>query len=221
MSKERCKTISFALLLASVGVFAAHAVWYFIILLLSDGSYGFNMQSFLLNLLPYGLPILTFALVWRALKKEQSCWCMADTVLGALFSLSFIAMAVHITAAGIVGDFHSAYFNISIYYTIPFGLLGLVWLIVRMRPRKDSPLAGKILFVLPLAALAAMVIHCAVFTINGLIEGFGTSGAPWAIYLLIFAVVYVTISLLLLAVYAVYRAVLRRRQKKAAEKAEN
>ena len=221
MSKERCKTISFALLLASVGVFAAHAVWYFIILLLSDGSYGFNMQSFLLNLLPYGLPILTFALVWRGLKKEQPSWCAADTVLSALFSLSFIAMAVHVTIAGALQGMANVYFNLPVIYAVPLCLFALIWLAVRLRPQTGAVTVQKVLYALPVLPLAAMAVHCGILCVTELSRDTMASSAPWWVLPLAVAMLYLCIALLLLAVYAVYCAVLRRKQKKAAEKAEN
>ena len=216
MSKKCYKICFFVLLLLSVAAALAHFVW-----AIADDEHVYGIDGFLLNLLPYGLPILTFALVWRGLKKEQPCWCMADTVLGVLFSLSFIAMAVHVTIAGALQGMANVYFNLPVIYAVPLCLFALIWLAVRLRPQTGAVTVQKVLYALPVLPLAAMVVHCGILCVTELSRDSMASSAPWWVLPLAVAMLYLCIALLLLAVYVVYCAVLRRRQKKAAKKAEN
>ena len=172
---------------------------------------GAVSQNVFFSLIPYGISILTFALVWRALCRAQPCWCAADTVLGILFSLSFLAMAVHATVEGIVGRMVDVYPNLPFYYLIALGILAFVWLVVRVRPGKGAPVAGKVLYALPVAALAAMAVHCIAICIAQMVREGGATGAPsWAEQLLC-VVAYLAAALVLLAVYGVYRLIRRRK----------
>lgn len=202
MKIQVLKRIAAGLFFLSVAVTLAHAV-------LLGGALA-NM------LLPYGLPVLTFALAWWALCRAQPRWCAADAVLGILFSLTFLAMAVHVTIEGINGDFLNTFSNLPYYYLIALGILAFVWLLVRVRPERSSPIAGKVLYALPFAALAAMVVHGSVLVAVQLVRR-PVSSAPWWVPLLLCVVSYLAVALALLAVYGVYRLEQKRRAGNAAK----
>lgn len=201
MKIQVLKRIAAGLFFLSVAVTLAHAV-------LLGGALA-NM------LLPYGLPVLTFALAWWALCRAQPRWDAGDTVLGGLFLLGFLAMAVHVTVEGIVDYRSGAAVNVAYGYLIALGILAFVWLFVRVRPGKHAPVAGKVLYALPLAALAAMVVHGSVLVAVQLVRR-PVSSAPWWVPLLLCVVSYLAAALALLAVYGVYRLVQKRRAGNAA-----
>lgn len=212
MNAKHWKWGAAGLFFFSVAVTLAHAVWYLVPFCSPEPPYAFHLASFLVTLLlPYGVSVLTFALVWRVLCRMQPRWCAADTVLGILFALSFLAMAVHVTVAGIVGKIVDVYPNLPLYYLITLGILAFVWLIVRVRPGKGSPLAGKVLYALPVAALAAMAVHCIAICIAQMAREGGATGAPSWVELLLCVVTYLAAALVLLAVYGVYRLIRRRK----------
>ena len=202
MKIQVLKRIAAGLFFLSVAVTLAHAV-------LLGGALA-NM------LLPYGLPVLTFALAWWALCRAQPRWDAGDTVQGGLFLLGFLAMAVHVTVEGIVDYRSGAAVNVAYGYLIALGILAFVWLLVRVRPERSSPIAGKVLYALPFAALAALAVHGIVICIAQLGQAFGETGAPGWIELLLCAVSYLILALALLAVYGVYRLVQKRRARNAA-----
>lgn len=212
VNAKYCKWIAAGLFFLSIAVTLAHAVWYLVPFCSPEPPYTFGLADFLVPLLlPYGVPVLTFALVWRALCRAQPRWCAADTVLGILFSLSFLAMAVHATVEGIVGRMVDVYPNLPFYYLIALGILAFVWLVVRVRPGKGAPVTGKVLYALPVAALAAMAVHCIAICIAQMVREGGATGAPsWAEQLLC-VVAYLAAALVLLAVYGVYCLIRRRK----------
>lgn len=187
----------------SIAAAVIHFVWAAVV-----SRQGGGLQGALLNVLPYGLPILTFALVRRALRRAEPCWGRADILFAALFSLCYLAMIVHVTVGGIAGDFDHVYYNMPLLYAIPLAAVGLVWAAVRIRPTAEMPVAGKILYALPFAALAAMCIHCGTLAI---IEGMRgvTSSFPWWAAPLLCSIPYLLAALALFGAYAVYRRVCR------------
>lgn len=201
------KTAAAVLFALSVAVTAAHFLW-----TIGDEEHALDLGGFLLNVLPYGLPILTYALAWRALRREEARWCMADTVLGILFTLSFLAMAVHVTAAGALQGMADVYFNLPVVYAIPLSLLALVWLAVRLRPQAEASVAKKVLFALPVLPLAAMAVHCGILCVTELSRESLAGSAPWWTLPLVFALLYLIGAALLVAVYAIYCAAARHRQ---------
>ena len=214
VNAKYCKWIAVGGFFLSAAVTLAHAVWYLVPFCFPEPPYAFGLMSFLVTLLlPYGVSVLTFALVWRALCRAQPRWCAADTVLGILFSLSFLAMAVHVTVDGIVGRMVDVYPNLPLYYLIALGILAFVWLVARVRPGKGSPVAGKVLYALPVAALAAMVVHCIAICIAQVVREGGATGAPSGAELLLCVVAYLAAALVLLAVYGVYRLIQRRKNR--------
>ena len=53
--------------------------------------------SMVMNLIPYGLPILVFASARSACVKDKPRWSISGFVTMTLFALSFLAMSVHVT----------------------------------------------------------------------------------------------------------------------------
>ena len=174
---------------------------------------GAVSQNVFFSLIPYGISILTFALAWRALCRAQPRWCAADTVLGLLFLLSFLAMAVHVIVGGIVNGFEDAFSNLSMYYVIPLSAIAFVWLVVRVRPGKGAPLADKVLYALPVAAMVAMAVHCGILCIKELSRNKLASSMPWWVLPVLVALLYLAAALVLLAVYGVYRLIQRRKNR--------
>lgn len=217
VNAKYCKWIAVGGFFLSAAVTLAHAVWYLVPFCFPEPPYAFGLMSFLVTLLlPYGVSVLTFALAWWALCRAQPRWDAGDTVPGGLFLLGFLAMAVHVTVEGIVDYRSGAAVNVAYGYLIALGILAFVWLFVRVRPGKHAPVAGKVLYALPLAALAAMVVHGSVLVAVQLVRR-PVSSAPWWVPLLLCAVSYLILALALLAVYGVYRLVQKRRAGNAAK----
>lgn len=213
MNTKHYKIIAEIALWLSVAAAAVHLIWYAVI----AGGY-FDIQSLLLlNVLPYGVPILTFALVRREIRREPLRWNIADTVFGAIVLLCYFAMVINVTVEGCTGDFAGVYFNVPLLYAIPLCITGMTWLFVRMKPKADMPVIGKVLYALPLAAIAAMFVHCGILSIEALTSKAITS-FPWWTAPFFCGIMYLIAVFLLFVLYALYYSVLKRKGNKELNK---
>lgn len=173
-------------------------------------SASVEIESMVLNVVPYGLPIALFAYANRLIRKD--CWKKTDTVFVSLFSLCYLVMAIHVTIEFAVPpfDFVAVYFNVPILYMIPLVAIAIVWAIVHMRPDKQSPKGQKVLFFLPLIAFAAMLVHCGIVCIVEACRNVQTS-FPWWTTPLIVGVCYLLGIVVLMAAYAIFYGVQKRR----------
>ncbi len=190
-------------LCTAIAVTVAHLIW--IIAYSAAGRFAVDVQSMLLNILPYGIPIAAFALSLRLVARAEKMWGISDVVFFSLILLTFVAMALHVTIEGVIGDFIAVYFNVPIVYAIPLAAIGIVWLIVRARPRGDLPKVGKILYFVPIAVLAAMVVHCGILSAVALSRMTTTTGASWWVIPLAFGLLYLLVAFVLFGVYALYK----------------
>ena len=202
------KKFSFILLtLLSIGVTALH-----FILFDQSNTMEVGIESFLLNVIPYGLPILVFSLASRASGKGKPRWSKAGANMMALFVLSFLVMSAHVTIAYFASkqDFINTYFNVPLLYAVPLLLFALLWLAMKKAPeQKESKktIGDKIINGLPVALLIAMLIHCGVVAIIDAVrlmnKPMATSFPWWAAPLLI-ALAYIAaigVSLLIRGIY--------------------
>lgn len=210
MNQKTNRIVSAVALSFSVAVAAAHFVW-----VLCAGQ-PVDGQGFLFAALGYGLPIAVFALARNLLRKETPRWRISDSVFGGAFLVLYLSMAICVTAVGLSKGIYDAFYNLPLLYLCAFVCLGIAWGAVRMRPRADASAANKVLFALPLAALCAMIVHAAVLGAAEYMRFVSDStlpatSAPWWTLPLLVAAIYLLAALVLFALYAVSRAVSRRR----------
>ncbi len=210
MNQKTNRIVSAVALSFSVAVAAAHFVW-----VLCAGQ-SVDGQGFLFAALGYGLPIAVFALARNLLRKETPRWSVSDSVFGGAFLLFYLSMAICVTAVGLSKGIYYAFYNLPLLYLCAFVCLGIAWGTIRMRPRADASAANKVLFALPLAALCAMIVHAAVLGAAEYMRFVSASplpaaSAPWWTLPLLVSVIYLFAALVLFALYAVSRAVSRRR----------
>lgn len=207
------KLLSDVLCWLSIAFAVAHFIW-------CAGVGYFDLQSLLLNVIPYGVPVFTFVLVRREFRRESPRWNKADTVFYVLLTLIYLAMILHVTVQGIIADFTNVYFNVPIIYSIPITLTDVLWLIIRMKPEPHSTVIVKILYTLPLITIVTMVVHCGVLLIiewtrNINNNGFPQTSFPWWGMPLLFGILYLLGVVLLFALYVLYRYVQNRKEKSA------
>lgn len=210
MNQKTNRIVAGIALMFSVAVAAAHFVW-----VLCAGQ-SVDGQGFLFAALGYGLPIAVFALAHNLLRKETPRWSVSDGVFGGVFLLFYLSMAVCVTAVGLSKGIYYAFYNLPLLYLCAFVCLGIAWGTVRMRPRADASAANKVLFALPLSALCAMVVHVVILGAAEYIRFVSASplpatSAPWWTIPLLVAAIYLLAALILFALYAVSRAVSRKR----------
>ena len=210
MNQKTNRIVSAVALSFSVAVAAAHFVW-----ALCAGQ-SIDGQGFLFAALGYGLPIAVFALARNLLCKETPRWRISDSVFGGVFLVLYLSMAICVTAVGLSKGIYDAFYNLPLLYLCAFVCLGIAWSAVRMRPRADAPAANKVLFALPLVALCAMVVHVVILDAAEYMRFVSDStlpatSAPWWTLPLLVAAIYLFAALVLFALYAVSRAVSRRR----------
>ena len=210
MNQKTNRIVAGIALLFSVAVAAAHFVW-----VLCAGQ-SIDGQGFLFAALGYGLPIAVFALAHNLLRKETPRWSVSDGVFGGVFLILYLSMAICVTAVGLSKGIYYAFYNLPLLYLCAFVCLGIAWGTIRMRPRTDASAAKKVLFVLPLAALCAMVVHVVILGAAEYIRFVSAStlpatSAPWWTLPLLVAAIYLLAALVLFALYALSRAVSRKR----------
>lgn len=169
-----------------------------------------DVGSMVMNLIPYGLPILVFASARGACVKDKPSWSRSGFLSMALFSLSFLAMSVHVTYAFFNSSqpFINAYFNLPIIYSAPMLLFAILWIGLKRRVTvKGQGVFGKFIVASPAIILVAMVIHVVIASVNEIIEqsdGLPMTSAPWWVTSLIISLAYIaalTIALLIRAIY--------------------
>lgn len=173
-----------------------------------------HTQSLSIILISYGFSILMAALAWNEGCKDRNVWKKAGVVMAALFAVSFLAMALHVTIAFMVRsyDYMNIYFNVPLWYAVPMYIFAILWAltkrnpIIEMNPRERT-LAGKMIDAVPVALLIAMLIHCGVVAIIDAVrlmnKPMATSFPWWAAPLLI-ALAYIAaigVSLLIRGIY--------------------
>ena len=202
------KKFSFILLtLLSIGVMALH-----FILFDKSNTMEVGIESFLLNVIPYGLPILVFSLASHASGKGKPRWSKVGVIMMTLFVLSFLALSAHVTIAYFVSkqDFINTYFNVPLLYAVPLLLFAMLWLATKKAPEQkktQKTVFGKIFNGLPVVLLIAMLIHCGVVAIIDAVrlmnKPMATSFPWWAMPLLI-ALAYIAaigVALLIRGIY--------------------
>ncbi len=179
---------------------AGHAVWALIEQPANVGGVALNMPS-------YVLPIAVFAWARKELKKEAPKWGIADTVCGGLFALCAIAMVAFITVRGALNvyGFISVYLNVALVFLIPISVFGVVWLMVRIKPRKEDGRVAKLLYALPALTVLAMLAHVAIDLIKLATRDSMATSFPWWTGALLLTCAYLPIALVLCGVYAIYR----------------
>lgn len=168
-------------------------------------------QSILLNLFPYGLPILIFALAVRSCATDKPRWSRSGIANMTLFALTFIAMSAHVTLAFFYSknSFINVYFNVPIIYLVPLLLFSILWLgtkNVTMNQGKKG-VFGKLISILPKLLLIAMVIHTVIASVAEIVRqsgGIPSTSAPWWVMPLVISLGYVVaiaFALLLRGIY--------------------
>jgi len=177
-----------------------------------------DVGSMVMNLIPYGLPILVFASARGACVKDKPSWSRSGFLSMALFSLSFLAMSVHVTYAFFNSSqsFINVYFNLPIIYSAPMLLFAILWLGLKKRVtvQGSNGIFGKLILASPAVILVAMVIHVVIASINTIIkqsDGLPTTGAPWWVTSLIIALVYIAILMIALLIRVIYNHIREKR----------
>ncbi len=207
MDKTKNKIIPSILFWTSIIAAVAHLIW------CAFDKMSIGIESIFLNVLPYGIPIFAFA---RARKGEAVS--RADNVLCTLFSLSYLAMIVHVTVAGIIDNdsFTNIYLNLPLIYLFPITLFGLGWMLVHTMPRKGSRVMHKILYTVLLLVIGAMVLHCGIVAVRSIIRyasGPIATSFPWWASALYTFLYYVIPVLAVLLIYGLYYWFINRRKK--------
>lgn len=123
---------------------------------LSPGSYG-------ISVIPYGVSLAVALFVFFSFLKKNCSWNVVDTGFWIAEILVFVAMTLHVfIQSSLDGDYAYAFFNVPICYLIGSGTIGLIWIIYRIRPQKQSAMALKIVYYCTIAVFAAMAIHVTV-----------------------------------------------------------
>ncbi len=170
-----------------------------------------DVGSIVMNLLPYGLPILVFASARSVCVKDKPRWSLSGFVSMTLFALSFIAMSVHVTYAFFYSSesFINVYFNLPIIYFVPLLLFAILWLGTKRRITVQGEIGifGKLIIASPAIILAMMVIHVAIASINEIIQqsdGLPMTSAPWWVTSLIISLAYIAALMVALLIRAIY-----------------
>lgn len=197
--KKNLKILSDIMICLSAVFAVAHFIWCMV-----DGR--FDLQSLMLNVIPYGLPIIIFVVVRCGFQRENPRWDKSDSVFAILFSLIYLAMVLHVTFAGAISDFADIYFNVPVIYAIVIAFTGLAWGIARTKPNADTSVIFKVLYVLVILTLAAMVVHCGILFIGEWIRMRNTtsipsSSFPWWTMPLLIALLYIVFAGVLFFVY--------------------
>lgn len=162
-----------------------------------------DIQSLLLNVIPYGLPILVCSLAVKDSRGNKPLWSNAGFVLAILFGVCYVSMVTHITLMYIIGcvvlksvSYANLYFNVPIIYGIAMTVLFVFWLMkksackIHNNEQTDNKktsgqlITGKVLFWLPVALTAIMIVNCSILLAIGFSRESGeilsTSFPTWA-----------------------------------------
>ena len=184
---KKYKWIFSGMLFLSVFVAVAHFVMLFV-----SNDMAIELESMILNVIPYGLPIFLFYLARRACKKDAKAWSGRGGFMMALFIVCFLVMSAHVTLGFFSAkeSFINVYFNVPILYTVPLLLLAILWAALKTsyktRPAKKT-FFGK----LPWLLLLAMLVHCCVVSVIALCGTEVTTSAPWWVSPLLISLAYI------------------------------
>jgi len=207
------KKYCLSLLIVAVIVLIFHCICGIVVASAEHKALG--VESWLLNVIAYGIPVAAFLTGLFVCEKER--WNRADTVFLTLEGAVYAAMVIHVTIEGFLfpdPGYIYTFFNVPIFYAIPSSAIGLVWLIYHARPHAGMKKAGKVLYILPIVAFGAMLIHCGIEMIKYMTFD-GVHTAPWWSGILLYMLPYVPVILILLGAYAIYRLVQNHKKKKA------
>lgn len=181
-----------------------------------------HTQSLSIILISYGFSILMAALAWNEGCKDRNVWHKAGVVMAALFAVSFLAMALHVTIAFMVRsyDYMNIYFNVPLWYAVPMYIFAILWAltkrnpIIEMNPRERT-VVGKIIDAVPVVLLIVMGVHVLIVTVKDVIrqitDPLATSFPWWAMPLLI-ALAYIAAIGVALLIRGIYNYVQRHRK---------
>ena len=211
---KKHKTIFNLLFFLSIGFTILHLIFVVI-----SNTMSIGIESVLLNVIPYGLPILVFSSTSRTCRTDKPRWRKAGFIMMTLFALSFLAMSAHVTLAFFFSKeaFINIYFNIPILYAIPMILFALLWVAMKKAPEKragEKTRVGKFLSALPVLVLIAMLVHCGVVSaieIYRQVSGPLTTSFPWWVLPLLIAFWYIVALALALVVRGIYNFVQKRK----------
>ncbi len=170
-----------------------------------------DVGSMVMNLIPYGLPVLVFASARRACANDKPRWSRSGFFSMALFALSFLAMSIHVTIAFFYANesFINIYFNLPIIYSVPLLLFAILWLGTKkvVAVRGEAGILGKLITASPAILLVAMIIHVASASIMEIIRqtnGPLMTSAPWWVTSLLVSFAYIAAMVIALLVRAIY-----------------
>ena len=173
-----------------------------------------DIQSLILNVIPYGLPILIFALASRQSSGSTPDWSIAGNVNMTLFALTFVAMSAHVTLAYFFSEesFINVYFNVPIIYSAPLLLFAILWAGTKnsLQNSAEQGILGRIINSLPTLLVIAMVINVVVVSVVEIIRQSGDmlfTSAPWWVSPLLVAFCYVAVISLSLIIRGVYNRI--------------
>ena len=183
-----------------------------LIFLVISNTMAVGIESILLNVIPYGLPIFVFASAVGACREDKARWSKAGFVMMTVFVLSFLAMSAHVTIAYVISrqSFINTYFNVPLLYAVPLLLFAMLWLATKKTPEQKKvkkTIWDKIFNRLPVALLIAMIIHCVVVAIIDavrLMNNALATSAPWWVMPLLIALAYIAaigVALLIRGIY--------------------
>ena len=184
------KVIRYSFLGISIVGFLFHLIW----LLATPNIPSLGIGSYLLNVIPYLLPIAVALFVF--FKKE--------IIIYSVFYTIYLAMILHVTILAMIVGIVDAYFNIPLIYGILL-LLSLIILVMVVKNPREASVLSKSLYGMIFISLVAMVIHSGVVLILDFnhfrSQPVPSSSAPWWIIGLLVASSYLLVCILLSIVY--------------------
>ncbi|MBQ8302267.1 MAG: hypothetical protein IJX97_01795 [Clostridia bacterium] len=170
-----------------------------------------DTQSMLLILLAYGLPIWVFACARNDCIDGKPSWSKSGFITMALFTLTFIAMSVHVTLAYFLSNeaYINVYFNMPIIYSALLLLFSILWAGTKnsVKNAAGQGIIGKIITRLPATLVVFMTVNVIVVSVIEILNQSGdipSTSAPWWVSPLIIALCYIVaigISLLIRRAY--------------------
>ena len=185
-----------------------------LVLLVISNTMSIGIESILLNVLPYGLPIWIFAATRRACIADKPHWSKVGFVMMTLFTFAFLAMVTHVTLAYFYSNeaFINIYFNVPLLYSAPLILFAVLWAGMKNKVtvKGERTGAGKVISALPILVLGVMVVHVgavSVMEIARQINGPLSTSAPWWVMPLLIAFVYIAVLGIALLIRGIYNRV--------------